>query len=422
MALTRNRHRMIAGAAVNVLDYGAKLDGVTNDTAAWNAALASGKNVYFPEGTSVITNKITLSPSVQSTALRGAGRNKSIFKISYTTFNMAADAVFQMGSHFQGLHGVSFYFDQPSTSVRANIKQYPPCIDINGMSRSELSNIRIESAYVGIRAQGNCGGGVWDDILMGALFQGIIIDGALDSIRINRFHFWPFGYSGDSGLMAVLNDGGTFCMDVGRCDDLVINSMISFQGRIIFTDHGGGFPFGSITNLTLDTGYARIEFYAGKFTISCLGFSTRNSNDFLIVQNAGELKVVGFYGEAGSNLTPNALVNISGAAARFIGTNFFFTAIGVPSAPVFRVSAGQAVISDGMIQAATGANQTTPVIEVTGGRATICHVRFSDKGGGTGTAIRIANDDYHVCMGNSAPGWAYSFPGTQTSGIYGPNK
>ena len=39
---------MIEGAMANVLDYGAVGDGVTNDTAAFNAAIATGKTVYVP--------------------------------------------------------------------------------------------------------------------------------------------------------------------------------------------------------------------------------------------------------------------------------------------------------------------------------------------------------------------------------------
>lgn len=425
MALTKGRYRMIEGSEVNVTDFGAKLDGVTNDTAAWQSALNTGKNVYFPEGTSIITNKIVISPSVQGTVLRGAGRNKSFFKISYTSFNMGADAVLQMGSHYQRVQGITMTFDQPSTSVRANLKQYPVAIDINGMIRSELSHIRVESAYVGIRAQGNCGGAVWDDIQMSALFQGIVIDGALDTVRINRFHFWPFGFTADTnGLMLILRDALTTCIDVGRCDDLVINSMLSFQARLIFTEHTAGqWGYGTISNLTLDTGFARIEVSAGKYVFSGVSYSTRETGDFFISQTGGELQIDGFFGGTPNPSTPYPLINISGATTRFIGTNFQLLQIHQVTPTILRVSGNaQATLCHGYFKTSPNTNITSPLIDIASGRATIMGVRVEDKGTGTGTFVRIASDDFHVCMGNSAPGWSYSFPGTQASGIYGPNK
>jgi hypothetical protein len=51
MSLTKVSYSMINGAPVNVLDYGAKGDGTTDDTAAFTAALATGKSVYVPQGT-----------------------------------------------------------------------------------------------------------------------------------------------------------------------------------------------------------------------------------------------------------------------------------------------------------------------------------------------------------------------------------
>lgn len=66
MALTKTHNRMIAGSYVNVIDYGATGDGVTDDTAAINAALvaAAGSTVYVPAGTYVVTSTLSnnLSP------------------------------------------------------------------------------------------------------------------------------------------------------------------------------------------------------------------------------------------------------------------------------------------------------------------------------------------------------------------------
>jgi hypothetical protein len=62
MALTKATFSMISGAPVNVLDYGAKGDGVTNDTAAIQAAIDTGSPVFVPEGT-YITGPLTATDS-----------------------------------------------------------------------------------------------------------------------------------------------------------------------------------------------------------------------------------------------------------------------------------------------------------------------------------------------------------------------
>lgn len=53
MTLTKATYAMINGAPVNVLDYGATADGVTDDSAAFIAAraAANGKKIYVPAGT-----------------------------------------------------------------------------------------------------------------------------------------------------------------------------------------------------------------------------------------------------------------------------------------------------------------------------------------------------------------------------------
>ena len=59
MSLTKAHNRMIAGAPVNVLDFGAVGDGVTDDTVAIKAAIdsvSSGGTVTFPAGAYVINS------------------------------------------------------------------------------------------------------------------------------------------------------------------------------------------------------------------------------------------------------------------------------------------------------------------------------------------------------------------------------
>jgi hypothetical protein len=79
MALTKAHNRMIEGAAVNVKDFGAKGDGVTDDTAAIQAAINAGNLSTVPSGTYLISS--TLSTGTKK-ELRGSSRHSSILKSS----------------------------------------------------------------------------------------------------------------------------------------------------------------------------------------------------------------------------------------------------------------------------------------------------------------------------------------------------
>lgn len=67
MALTKAHNRMISDALVNVKDYGAAGDGVTDDTAAIQAAVDTGKEVLIPSGTFRITDTITFPGDMRMT-------------------------------------------------------------------------------------------------------------------------------------------------------------------------------------------------------------------------------------------------------------------------------------------------------------------------------------------------------------------
>jgi hypothetical protein len=66
MSLTKATYSMISGAPVNVRDFGAVGNGVTDDTAAIQAALDVGGNVYFPGGTYKVTGALTAESTVAS--------------------------------------------------------------------------------------------------------------------------------------------------------------------------------------------------------------------------------------------------------------------------------------------------------------------------------------------------------------------
>ena len=93
MSLTKVTYSMINGAVNNVLDYGAVGDGVADDTAAIQAAmtdsLTSGKSVYFPSGSYLVTSTIIVTPNIN---VYGESSISSIVK---TTMDAP---IFQLGN------------------------------------------------------------------------------------------------------------------------------------------------------------------------------------------------------------------------------------------------------------------------------------------------------------------------------------
>ena len=83
MSLTKVTNSMIQGAPVNVLDYGAVGDGVTDDTAAIQAALNVGGTVLFPPGTYILNGNLTIG---NNTTLIGSGKASTILHLGPSNY------------------------------------------------------------------------------------------------------------------------------------------------------------------------------------------------------------------------------------------------------------------------------------------------------------------------------------------------
>jgi hypothetical protein len=100
MALTKAHNRMIEGAPVNVKDYGAVGDGGTNDTVAIQAAIDTGKDIFFPEG-SYLAQGLTVNNNQQCFTAVG-GNTRIIKNANGTIISGSGDDLYFGGIDFRG--------------------------------------------------------------------------------------------------------------------------------------------------------------------------------------------------------------------------------------------------------------------------------------------------------------------------------
>lgn len=111
----------------NVKFYGAKGDGVTDDTAAFNAALAAYCPVYVPEGTYVISGTITIPAGHE---LLGTCKNSTILRFTGTAVNYNGIIMNSTSSlvNIRTIYAGSNYTTSTSVSIIGNYTNISNCL------------------------------------------------------------------------------------------------------------------------------------------------------------------------------------------------------------------------------------------------------------------------------------------------------
>lgn len=158
MSLTKATYSMIQGAPINVRDFGAKGDAVTDDTAAIQAAIDYCVNLgnrkqtlYFPANEAAAYYKVTAPLTVTgrlsivgdgqfSTSIYGVGLSAGEFVIDYDMD--AADVV---------------YFSEISNITIANTTKVANGVRLNNISYMLMKQVYISTCEVGLYITGtNC--------------------------------------------------------------------------------------------------------------------------------------------------------------------------------------------------------------------------------------------------------------------------
>jgi hypothetical protein len=298
----------------NVKDYGAKGDGVTNDTSAFVAAFAAiGAGnfgvVYVPPGRYVcdpitIPKFVTLQgaskwlwgnvgmPSVNYPPIYGTDipANQSLLLITNTA-NPAITV--NIGSTVEGL---SFFYPNQVAPTAASPTVYPPTIQGNyGAVDVTIRNIMFYNSYRGIDLDG-CDRHRIEWVFGDTLLRGIKINRCHDSSTISHVHFHDFmyAYSSNMGIWKLANAIG---IEIQRSDAQQLNNIFVWRRNIgiafTFDSSGGleGGSFGTANDISFDSCTYSMQFYQTQLQAGWEFNNCQFSGSQILVQTANLVKV-----------------------------------------------------------------------------------------------------------------------------------
>jgi hypothetical protein len=427
----------LTGAPINVKWFGAKGDGVTDDTAAFVAALATGRNVYMPGSVSgatgyYITNTLTLSAPGQ--VLEGDLRTTSYFVVK-STFNMAATGVIVFAAPVNQppvIRRIGIQFTQPDTPTYSALTTYPVAVYAPNQPRFEIRECLFSNATSVINMTGNSGGAYLDDIQMSFYGTAINIDGSLDWVRVHKLHAFPFNMTTNQSNLFLTSASVGYAISSGRCDGLILSDCLFINSQQIFLFQGTGAnpgpTFGAFSNVAFDTNPG-LTMQAGDISMSGCYFSRNNgiANQPAIYLTGGNLRISSAMCIFATGTQTFPMINVaavgSGTTAFLQMDNCTFEcgSSGDTTTVLLSQTTGtnnaMVSLSNCMFIKPQNGTYTKPVVQQTSGRLSMSNCRITDKGTATGTFIYINGDDWHRIIGNASLGWSNTFP-TATLAVY----
>lgn len=288
---------------INVRALGARGDGTTDDTSAFERALAQGAReklpVYVPRGRYVISCPLVLNE--QELIGDGGGWNADSVPMATLMIAQTAGPGVALGA-FSTLRGMALMYDENAQFPANNP---PAAIELRGQGPT-ISQVRIQYPYDGITtAPGALPGRarLSDIFMVRPQHGGLYLTGSLDVAQLRNIEVWC------NGKMA---SGAAF--KFGRNDDCQLESLFAFNCEIGFdfetnllpAEKGGGDFFGSLSNCSTDacaTGF-RVR-GDHKFNLTNSNFLNHRA-DFDIDGAGASIRVSNCYMQ--SNGAPNAII------------------------------------------------------------------------------------------------------------------
>lgn len=436
--------------AVSVLEYIDKAKHAQIRAGTWagdlsdeiNAALATGRNVLFPDpGVYPVAKKLVCTGTGQHLFSSG-DRTTTVIRVLFS-FDLPASSVLQLADH-GAVSDIGFDFQQPTgdraqpagglviwdgtgTRPANGIVQYPWAIDVRTAQRARIRNVRIGKAWNGINAQADGAQGLClDNIEDGCLNFGMVVGtpggaGPADFSPIGVYHAWVFGSVG-TGLQdwSEANPGS---ITINSVDGFHCALFTAYQ-RVLIVNAvpraGISTPltvsFGSIK---LDSFSARMIAQAGKIVIGTLDVS--NSGNVNVLDVTAAFVSVGAMRLQRSSSAPSPLVRLSGG-----GLNIGCGEIGNPGT-THDIEANAGVLQISNVRFTGDGTQAKPngFIYENGARVFVSFCHFQDASGpgiNNGFGVCLTTNGQHIVFGNFFGNRKIRQPASPVSNVLGPNN
>lgn len=308
-----------ASSALSVLDFGAKGDGKTDDTAAFQKALdaaaqAGGGSVMAPRGNYFFSGHLNVPPAVtlkgiwESVPAHNGIRDRGLPKPTDdgTTFLVTENKGTEEGpafvtlNHNSTLRGVVIYY--PEQNVDEEPAAYPWAIAMRGKNPAVLA-VELLNPYNGIDAAHNERHLV-RDVQGQPIRRGIFVDDIYDIGRIENVHFNPWWSTRPRLLQWQQQHGEAFIF--GRSDwQYVFNT----------------FCFG------YNAGYKFIQTKAGVCNGNFLGIGADDCFTAVVVENSAPMALLISNGEFvsfhGPDPTMVRVESTNAGSVRFVNCAFW---------------------------------------------------------------------------------------------------
>lgn len=236
-----------AGTTQNVSTFGAKGDGITDDSAAILAAIAKaghGGTVSFPDGSYVVTQPLVLNGvHLEGRSAGGFPADDDVMPRILIRQDKEPAVRCENSS---SIHGLCFSYENGGDKPI----QYPPTVFLSGNGIS-ISNVKISNAYDAIMADGQTNIGrinLENIFLPEVLHTGVYLTKAYDIPTIRNVEVFCTN-------SFFLNNGVGFRF--GRLDELhaTDNFVIGAKIGFLFEDdksEGGGSTYGGLVDCSTD--------------------------------------------------------------------------------------------------------------------------------------------------------------------------